>query len=69
MLRKPLLTVHEVAALLKVRESTIRAWINEGDLRAIRFGREWRVAEKDLESFLNTHANRPPSDPEAGPQD
>lgn len=60
MLMKPLLTVHEVADLLKVRESTIRAWINDGQLRAIKFGREWRVAQKDLEAFLNAHANIPP---------
>ena len=60
MLSKPLLTVHEVAGLLKVRESTVRAWINDKSLRAIKFGREWRVAHKDLESYLNEHANRPP---------
>lgn len=55
-----MLTVHEVADLLKVRESTVRAWINDNTLRAVKFGREWRVAHKDLETFLNLHANRPP---------
>ena len=44
MLSAPLLTIHEVAELLKVREATVRAWINDNDLRAIKFGREWRVA-------------------------
>lgn len=57
MLSRPLLTVHETAAQLKVRESTIRAWIRTGKLRAIKFGREWRVAVVDLEKFLNEHAN------------
>lgn len=58
MLRKPLLTVHETAEQLKVKESTIRAWIRDKKLRAIKFGREWRIAEIDLESFLNENANR-----------
>ncbi len=63
MLSKPLLTVHEVAELLKVKESTVRAWINDRALRAIKFGRDWRVAQKDLEAYLNAHANRSPDDP------
>lgn len=63
MLSKPLLTVHEVAELLKVRESTVRAWINDRALRAIKFGRDWRVAQKDLEAYLNAHANRSPDEP------
>ena len=57
MLRKPLLTVHEVADLLKLKESTVRTLINEKQLRAIKIGRDWRVAVKDLEAFLNDHAN------------
>lgn len=57
MLSKPLMTVHETAAVLKVKESTVRAWIREHKLRAIKFGREWRVAVVDLEHFLNQNAN------------
>lgn len=59
MLSKPLYTTHDVAELLQMRESTIRSWINEGDLRAFKFGRDWRVAHKDLEKFLDEHANKP----------
>ncbi|MBU6406556.1 MAG: helix-turn-helix domain-containing protein [Alphaproteobacteria bacterium] len=57
MLSRPLLTVHETAEQLKVKESTIRAWIRHGKLRAIKFGREWRITVKDLERFLNENAN------------
>ncbi len=57
MLNRPLLTVHETAEQLKVKESTIRAWIRNGKLRAIKFGREWRITVKDLERFLNENAN------------
>ncbi|MDW3207850.1 MAG: helix-turn-helix domain-containing protein [Alphaproteobacteria bacterium] len=59
MLNSPLLTVHEVADLLKVREATVRVWIQSNELRAIKFGREWRVDREDLEAYLNAHANRP----------
>lgn len=59
MLSKPMLTVHEIAELLKMRESTVRAWIRDGELRAIKMGRDWRVAVKDLEAFMEGHANRP----------
>ena len=52
MLSKPLLTTHEVADLLKVKEATIRAWIRAGDLPAVHLHREWRVAVKHLEEFV-----------------
>lgn len=57
MLSRPLLTVHETAEKLRVKESTVRAWIRAEKLRAIKFGREWRIAVKDLERFLNENAN------------
>ena len=60
MLSRPMHTVHEVADLLKVKESTVRTWIHDGNLRAAKFGRDWRVAHKDLEAFVNARANRPP---------
>ena len=65
MLSRPLLTIHEVAGLLKVKESTVRTWIRDGDLRAVKFGREWRVIQKDLEAYLNAHANKPAESPGA----
>ena len=58
MLRQPLLKVHDTAEMLKVKESTVRTWIREKKLRAIKFGREWRVTMVDLEAFLNAHANK-----------
>lgn len=52
MLSKPLLTTHEVADLLKVKEATVRAWIRAGELPAVQLHREWRVVEKHLEEFV-----------------
>ncbi len=60
MLSQPMLTLHEVAELLKVKEATVRVWIKEGELRAFKFGRDWRVAVNDLERFVEAHANRAP---------
>lgn len=59
MLSRPFYTTHEIAELLKISEATIRSWIHEGELRAVRFGREFRVAAKDLEAFVTAHATRP----------
>ncbi|NBB84222.1 MAG: helix-turn-helix domain-containing protein [Alphaproteobacteria bacterium] len=52
------MTVHEVAEQLKVKEATVRTWIRDRQLRAIKFGKDWRVAVDDLEAFLNERANR-----------
>lgn len=61
MLRKPFLTTQEIAELLKVREQTVRSWIHLQELRAVKLGREFRVAVKDLEAFVNERATREPS--------
>ncbi len=61
MLNQPFLTTHDIAELLKVKEPTVRSWIHEQELRAIKIGREFRVAAKDLEAFLNAHETREPS--------
>ena len=55
------MTTHEIAELLKVSEATVRNWIHEGELRAIRVGREFRVAAKDLEAFVEAHETQPAS--------
>ena len=56
------MTTHEIAELLKVSEATVRSWIHEGDLRAVRFGREFRIAFKDLEAFVEAHVMKPDSE-------
>ena len=61
MLSKPFMTTHEIAELLKVGEPTVRSWIHGQELRAVKLGREFRVAVKDLEAFVNEHATRKPS--------
>lgn len=52
-------TVREVADRLKVAEATVRHWIKLGDLRAIDIGKGWRIANTDLEQFLERHRSAP----------
>lgn len=68
MLRKPLLTLQEAADLLKLSEATLRGLIKAGDVRAIRIGREWRIAMRDLEEFLDANANRAPAAQQSEPR-
>lgn len=64
MLRKPLLTTHEVVELLRVKEATVRRWIRDGELPAVNLGRDWRVAVIQLEEFLKRRVTGRPAMPE-----
>jgi excisionase family DNA binding protein len=52
-----LLSIGEVAEYCAVSEKTVRRWIDSKQLRALRLGRQWRIAPEDLESFLLTRAS------------
>ena len=57
MFRKDdILTVEEVAKLLKVSKRTVYRWIESGDLKVARLGRKtYRVFESDLRRFLKKY--------------
>ena len=42
----------DIAKLLKLNIVTIYEYIREGKLRAVKFGRNYRIEEKDLEEFI-----------------
>jgi excisionase family DNA binding protein len=47
------LTVQEIADRFKLNQQTVRNWIDDGALSAVRLGaRRVRVREADLEAFL-----------------
>ncbi len=46
------LTVAEVAELLKLNQQTVRNWIDQGSLPALRVGRRVRIRRSDLERML-----------------
>jgi excisionase family DNA binding protein len=49
----PLLTVAEVAAVLRVSNMTVYRLIKAGDLPALRVGKNYRIRESELETFLS----------------
>ena len=48
-----LLTPSDVAERLKLNSLTIYKYIRRGELKAAKFGRTYRISEKDLENFIN----------------
>ena len=66
---EPFLTVAEVAELLKLNQQTVRNWIDQGSLAAVRVGRRVRIRRSDLDRLLEDGyqgASAPPSR-ESGP--
>lgn len=56
MLSAPFMTIQEVADLLKVSNATVRSWIKNGELRAVKLEREFRIAKVDLQRFVDSRA-------------
>jgi excisionase family DNA binding protein len=46
------LTVAEVAEILKLNQQTVRNWIDQGSLPAVRVGRRVRIKRSDFERVL-----------------
>ena len=47
-------TPKEVAEILKLSDYTIGDYIRSGKLKAIKFGRVWRISENQLKQFLES---------------
>jgi excisionase family DNA binding protein len=47
------LTVAEVAATLKLNQQTVRNWIDQGSLPALRVGRRVRIKRSDFQRILD----------------
>jgi excisionase family DNA binding protein len=55
------LTVAEIAEMLKLNQQTVRNWIDQGSLPALRVGRRVRIRRSDLEHLLEEGRTAPPS--------
>ncbi len=53
-----ILTVKEVACLLKTTCQQVRKMIANGELPAIKIGREWRITMEHLVEFLDEYINQ-----------
>jgi excisionase family DNA binding protein len=51
------LTVAEVAETLKLNQQTVRNWIDQGSLPALRVGRRVRIKRSDFERVLSEGYN------------
>jgi excisionase family DNA binding protein len=53
------LTVAEVAERLRVYPGTVKRWLRDGKLVGVQLGDRagWRIAEEDLEAFLERQKN------------
>lgn len=51
-LEESFLTVAEVAQTLKLNQQTVRNWIDQGSLPALRVGRRVRIKRSDFERLL-----------------
>src|SRR5437016_11755897 len=57
------LTVAEVAEMLKLNQQTVRNWIDQGSLPALRVGRRVRIKRSDLDQVLtNAYSGSAPGD-------
>lgn len=54
-------TINEVAKLLQIHRDKVSAYIKNGYLPAVKFGKVWRIREIDLEEFV---AKGAPTTPE-----
>lgn len=52
---KLFLTAKEVADILKLNIMTIYEYIRNGKLQAVKFGRNYRIDEEDLNKFIKRH--------------
>lgn len=48
----PLLTVHETARYLNVKEQTVRSLARKGKIPALKVGRAWRFRKEDIDTAL-----------------
>lgn len=59
MIEDKLWTPPQVAERLQVNERTVTQWLRKGHLRGFKIGKEWRIAQRDLQAFLEDSANIP----------
>ncbi len=59
MIDDKLWTPPQVAERLQINERTVTQWLRKRHLRGFKIGKEWRIAQRDLQAFLEESANIP----------
>jgi excisionase family DNA binding protein len=57
---KQLYSTEEVAEQLGLHVRTVRGYVREGRLRAVRVGKQYRITREDLEAFVGAPVTDPP---------
>ena len=52
IMRDPLMTVEEVSMILGISEQTVRKYIRNKEISAIKFKRSYRISDKALNDFI-----------------
>jgi excisionase family DNA binding protein len=52
-INKPWLTVADICEYMDVSTFVVTSMLRSGEVPAVKFGREWRVARLDFEDWLN----------------
>lgn len=45
-------SAEEVAEYLHIGAQTVRAWLRDGKVKAVKFGRSWRIADDELKRIV-----------------
>lgn len=60
---EPLLTVDEVAALVRLDGETVRRWARDGLVPSVKLpGGQWRFRQSDVDAILGGNAPATPAD-------
>lgn len=62
------LTVNEIAEHLRLNQQTVRNWIDQGQLPAVRVGRRVRVRRRDFDRLVSEGATVADDSPEPAPE-
>ena len=50
-------TIEQVAEMLQVVYLTVYRWIQDGKLKAVKAGKQYRIRQSDLDKFLEAKEN------------
>jgi excisionase family DNA binding protein len=53
-----LLTLEEVASILKVSKYTVKRWIDKGKLEGVQAGIQWRVRPEALRQYITSQTKQ-----------
>ena len=46
-------TVKELAEYLRVESHAVLRWIKKGKIKAVKFGKDWRISEEEFEFIIS----------------